>query len=243
MERASAHSVEAADVGLVEAFPEAKVVDNAVNRLDDGNGNGHMDVPQLQSDEAAPEETVDEKEQLSPADEIAREVAGEASGLAREAEEAGETDEVGIAEKAVEVVEAEEAQEAEEAEAEKAEEAEEVVASGTTVDEGGHRRRRTRKPSTRAAEEPGAGQTEEQGQLGQLGQPEPEAMRDSPCGEPLPQQPLPQQDGGRVAAVRALLRALELELEAELEAEINISRWQPLQALAAEQFDVRQYAG
>ena len=240
MERASAHSVEAADVGLVEAFPEAKVVDNAVNRLDDGNGNGHMDVPQLQSDEAAPEETVDEKEQLSPADEIAREVAGEASGLAREAEEAGETDEVGIAEKAVEVVEAEEAQEAEEAEAEKAEEAEEVVASGTTVDEGGHRRRRTRKPSTRAAEEPGAGQTEEQGQLGQPG---PEAMRDSPRGEPLPRQPLPQQGGGRVAAVRALLGALELELEAELEAEINISRWQPLQALAAEQFDVRQYAG
>ena len=62
-------------------------------------------------------------------------------------------------------------------------------------------------------------------------------LRDSSRGESVPQQ-----GGDRVAVLRTLFGALELELEAELAAELNISRWEPLQALAAERLDVRQYA-
>jgi hypothetical protein len=55
-------------------------------------------------------------------------------------------------------------------------------------------------------------------------------LRDSPLGD-------------RVAFLRTLFGALELELGTELAAaELNISRWEPLQALAVERLDVCQFA-
>ena len=65
-------------------------------------------------------------------------------------------------------------------------------------------------------------------------------LRDSPRGEG---EPVPQQGGDRVAFLRTLFGALELELGTELAAaELNISRWEPLQALAVERLDVCQFA-